>query len=57
MGLLGLKMPSSSSFSLSTSAVVGSASTSTTSSVGIGSFSPYTINLERFITSEMEVVS
>jgi hypothetical protein len=58
LGLLGLKMPSSSSsFSLSASAVVGSTSASTTSSVGTGSFSSYTTNPEHFIISEMGAIS
>jgi hypothetical protein len=57
LGLLGLKMPSSSSFSLLASAVVGSASVSTTSSVRIGSFYSWTTNPERFIISAMGAVS
>jgi hypothetical protein len=51
LGLLGLKIPSSSSsFSLSALA-------STTSYVGIGSFSSWTTNPECFIISKMGAVS
>jgi hypothetical protein len=57
LGLLGLRMTSSSSSSLSASVTVVSASATATSSFRTDSSSSHTTNPERFIISEIGVVS
>jgi hypothetical protein len=57
LGLLELKIPSSSSSSLAASVIVCSASAITSSFSGIDSSHSWTTNLERLITSEIGAVS